>query len=140
MKIAIVASKFNKRISENLVIGAKKALKENALENPKEFWVPGAFELPLACKWLSSKYDGLVAIGTVIRGETNHYDHVANVASDGIAEVSRNQGIPIGFGLITAKNVDQALARSSDNDENLGYRAVKALIEMINLRSEIDKN
>ena len=135
MKIAIIASRFNQSITENLVKGAQKALSQ---DDVPVYWVPGAFELPLACKWLSEKYDALIAVGAVIRGETPHFDYVCEVASKGIAHVSGKKAIPIGFGVITANTVEQAAARSADNENNFGYRAAIAAIEMLNLKKELE--
>jgi len=136
MKIAIVAGRFNQAITENLVKGAQKALGEQKVP---VYWIPGAYELPLACQLLSEKHDALIAVGAVIRGETSHFDYVCEVASRGIAEVSRQKEIPIGFGVITADTVRQAAARSADNDNNFGYKAAMAAIDMLNLKKKINE-
>lgn len=138
MRIAIVASRFNQNITENLVKGVQQLLKSKGLEEAEVYWVPGAYELPLTCKWLSKKYDALVAVGTVIKGETLHFDFISSVASKGIAEVSRKVGIPIGFGVITANNVEQAIARSANDENNLGHRAARATLEMLSIKKEIE--
>ncbi len=137
MEICIIASKFNQAISEKLISGAQKALKELDVKEAPVYRVPGAYELPLACTWLADKYDALVALGTVIKGETPHFDYVCLAASQGIAEVSRNKNIPIGFGVITANTVDQAAVRSADNENNFGYKAAQAAIEMIKVKEII---
>ena len=139
MNIAIVASRFNQLISDNLVAGAQKVIKSKGLAEADTYNVPGAYELPLACSLLSAKFDGLVAVGVVIRGETPHFDYVCDVASKGIAEVSRTKLIPIGFGVITADTVDQAVARSGDNEKNLGYRAALAAIELVEFKKEVQR-
>ncbi len=139
MKIAIVASRFNQLISDNLVTGAQKAIKSKGLAEAETYDVPGAFELPFTCSLLNDKYDGLVAVGVVIRGETPHFDYVCEVASKGIAEVSRTKLIPIGFGVITADTVDQAAARSGDDEKNLGYRAALAAIELVEFKKEVQR-
>ena len=138
MKISIIASKFNQTISDKLVAGAKKALEEEGITQVPINWVPGAFELPLACSWLVRKYDALIALGAVIRGETPHFDYVCSVASQGIADVSKSAEKPIGFGVITANTVDQAVARSADNEENFGFRAAKAALQMLRLKEKIE--
>ena len=137
MKISIIASTFNKSITENLVKGAKDALKD---KDVFVYWVPGAFELPLACKWLAESNDALVAVGTIIRGETPHFEYVSSAASQGIARISENSAVPIGFGVITADTVDQAVARSLDDENNFGYKAALAAIEMLKLRQQIANN
>lgn len=137
MKIATVASKFNETITENLVKGALKALKANDVKDVPVYWVPGAFELPLACKLLIEKFDALVAVGAVIKGETPHFDYVCRVAGLGIADLSSDCEKPIGFGVITANTVDQAVARSMDNENNFGYRAALASVEMLKLKKEV---
>jgi len=134
MKIAIVAGRFNRAITDNLVKGARKALEE---KEAFIYWVPGAYELPLACRWLSEKHDALIALGAVIRGETPHFDYVCEVASAGIAQVSLEKAIPIGFGVITANTVEQAAARSGDNENNFGYKAAMAAIDMLNLQRKL---
>ncbi len=138
MKIAIVASRFNQLISDRLIEGAQRAAKSKGIPELEVFKVPGAFELPLICKLLSEKYDGLVAVGVVIQGETPHFDYVCGVASNGIAEVSREKNKPIGFGVITADTAEQAAERSADNDKNLGYLAAIAAIELVELKEEIN--
>lgn len=140
MKISIIAGRFNQKITENLIVGAQKALSENDLEKATIHWVPGAFEIPLAAKLLADKNDALIAVGTVIKGDTPHFDYVCTVCSDGISKVSLEQEIPIGFGIITTNNVDQAVERSSGDDKNVGYKAALAAIEMYKLKIDLAKS
>lgn len=135
LKIAIVQARFNCEITDGLTAGAEKALKESGIKKDdiKIFKVPGSFEIPFACKQLAGikKFDGLIAIGAVIKGETSHFEHISRAATDGILKVSLNNNIPISFGVITVENMKQAVARSQDNKNNKGYEAALALIELI---------
>ena len=99
-------------------------------------WVPGAFELPMAARWLaeSGEYDAIACVGAVIRGETPHFDFVAGEAARGIAEVAREWGLPVTFGVITSDNLAQAQARSGGAVGNKGREAMLAAIEMATLR------
>ena len=102
--------------------------------------VPGAFEMPLACKKLaaSGKYDGIVAVGAVIRGGTPHFDFVAAEATKGLAHVSLESGVPVGFGLLTTDNIEQAIERAGTKAGNKGYDCAVSAIEMVNLLHELD--
>lgn len=137
MQVAIVAARFNERVVDRLLDGAVTALREmGAAEDRVEVrWVPGAFELPLVLDRLaaSGRYDALVALGAVIRGETAHFDFVAGAASDGIAAVSRRRGVPIGFGVLTTDTLDQALARSGGDVGDHGAEAARTAIEVAHL-------
>lgn len=132
-KIAIVQSRFNDKITNSLTEGAMDAFKETGvlLKNIDIILVPGAFEIPLACKKLSEKkrYDGIIAIGAVIKGETAHFEYICKAATDGIMRVSLDSGLPISFAVITTYNEKQALARAGKNKKNKGYEAAMALIE-----------
>src|SRR5688572_33449683 len=99
------------------------------------FEVPGAFELPLACKWTAEtrQYDAIIALGVVIRGDTPHFDYVAGQAAAGIMQASLLTGVPVMFGVITADNSEQADARCGERADNKGYEAALSAIEMANL-------
>ncbi|PIQ68094.1 MAG: 6,7-dimethyl-8-ribityllumazine synthase [Candidatus Taylorbacteria bacterium CG11_big_fil_rev_8_21_14_0_20_46_11] len=131
---AIVVAEFNADITEKLLRGALNALESAGVlpENIKVVHVPGAFELPLMCQKLArtKKYDGLVALGCVIKGETDHYFYVAGEASRGIMEVMLREDIPIGFGVITVNTVMQAKARSGVKN-NAGAWAAEAVLQML---------
>lgn len=138
-KIAIVAAKFNFFVVEHLISGAKEALlKSGTKENDIEiFYVPGAFEIPLALKKVvgTGKFDGVVALGAVIRGGTPHFEYVAGECVKGISQISLDSEIPIAFGVLTVDSVEQAIERSGSS-ENKGAEAAESTIQMISL---IDK-
>ena len=138
-KIAIVAAKFNFFVVEHLISGAKEALlKSGTKENDIEiFYVPGAFEIPLALKKVvgTGKFDGVVALGAVIRGGTPHFEYVAGECVKGISQISLDSEIPISFGVLTVDTVEQAIERSGSS-ENKGAEAAESTIQMISL---IDK-
>ena len=133
-RFAIVASRFNERITERLVEGAQRAL--TAAKVPAEsvdlHWVPGSFELPQAAAHLAAtgEYAGIVCVGCVIRGETPHFEHVAREAAAGIREVALATGVPTTFGVITALPEDQAWARAGGAAGNRGEAAAEAAVEM----------
>lgn len=116
MKAAIVASRFNEIIVNKLLGGAIDGLVRHGVkeENITAAWVPGAFEIPLAAKKLaqSGRYDAVICVGAVIRGDTTHYDYVCNEVSKGVAQVGLNEGIPVLFGVVTTENIEQAIARA----------------------------
>lgn len=134
-KFAIITSRYNEAITENLTKGALKSLEEYGvtLSDIKVFSVPGAFELPLFCQKLaqSKLYDGLIALGCVIRGDTPHFDYVCAETTRGIGQVSLATGIPIGFGLLTTDNLIQAELRSSLKGDNKGVEAALTTLEMV---------
>ena len=133
LKIAIVASRFNPEITERLIAGAREALAGVAEVTLIE--VPGAFEIPMVAKRaaLSGRFDALVALGCVIRGETAHFEYISHVASTGIAQVGLETGIPVTFGVLTADTDEQALARSVPGPDNKGYHAAQSAVEMVRL-------
>ena len=135
-KVGIVVSKFNSDITGNMLKGVLETLKKNKVKenNIKIIWVPGSFEIPLACQKLaqSKKYNALIALGCVIKGETDHYYFVAGEASRGIMDVMLKFNIPIGFGIITTNNLKQAITRSGGK-HNKGADAARAVLEMVNI-------
>lgn len=135
LKIAIVQARFNQKITDGLTNGALKALKEVgvASKDIEIFQVPGSFEIPLTCQNLAKtkKFNGIVAIGAVIKGETAHFDYIAKAATEGVVRVMLDQNIPIAFGILTAYNLKQAEARAKKNKNNKGCEAALALVEMI---------
>ncbi|WP_386692892.1 MULTISPECIES: 6,7-dimethyl-8-ribityllumazine synthase [unclassified Lonepinella] len=142
-KIAVVVARFNHFINDSLVDGAIDALKRIGQvkdENITLVKVPGAYELPLAVRRLadSKKYDGIVALGTVIRGGTAHFEYVAGEASSGIGQVSLNADIPVAFGVLTTENIDQAIERAGTKAGNKGAEAALVVLEMINLLNQIN--
>jgi 6,7-dimethyl-8-ribityllumazine synthase len=140
-RFAIVASRWTESLVAKLIDGAVEALEEHgATEDMIEiFRVPGAFELPLAAKKVaqSKKWDAVICLGVVIRGGTPHFDYVAGAAATGSTQVSLETGIPVLFGVITADNIQQAVDRSGKRNDNKGFEAAMAAIEVVNLYKEI---
>jgi 6,7-dimethyl-8-ribityllumazine synthase len=141
-RFAVVASRFNQQIVEKLVDGALDALVRHgaAADNVDVVWVPGAWELPIAARRLlaSERYDALVAVGAVIRGDTPHFDFVAGEASRGLATASSDFDTPIGFGLLTCDDDAQAEARAGGTHGNKGWDAALAALEMADLFDRLD--
>jgi 6,7-dimethyl-8-ribityllumazine synthase len=141
-RIAVLASRFNEPIVKKLVDGALDALVKHgvAFDDIDVVWVPGAWELPIAARWLlaSERYDGLVACGAVIRGETAHFDYIAGEASRGLADASADLETPIGFGVLTCETDEQAEARAGGEHGNKGFDAAVATLEMVDLLSRLD--
>jgi 6,7-dimethyl-8-ribityllumazine synthase len=137
LSIAIVVSRFNELVTRALLSGAQDGLASHGVE-PEDVdvaWVPGSFEIPLTARKLaeSGRYQAVVCVGAVIRGETPHFDQVANQASSGIARVALDTGVPVIFGIITADTLEQAQERAGGKMGNKGYDAAVAAIEMANL-------
>ena len=141
MKVAIVASRFNEIIVNKLLGGAVDGLVRHGVEeeNITAAWVPGAFEIPVVASKLaqSGKYDAVICVGAVIRGQTSHYDYVCNEVSKGIAQVSLNTGVPVMFGIVTTENIEQAIARAGSKAGNKGYDCALSAIEMVNLMAQM---
>lgn len=137
LRFAVVASRFNPEITERLISGAREALHSAA--SVTLMWVPGAFEIPLAAKRAAAtgRYDGIVALGCVIRGETPHFEYISHVASTGISQSALETGVPIAFGVLTVDSDEQALARSAPGRDNKGFDAAMAAIEMVNLLKQM---
>jgi 6,7-dimethyl-8-ribityllumazine synthase len=131
-RFAIVASQYNSVITDRLIDGAKRALK--AQKEVILVRVPGSFEIPLAVKQAaaSKKYDGIVALGCVLRGETPHFEYISRAVSDGLQRVALETGIPVGFGVLTVHTVEQAMERSGESG-NKGFEAAMAALEMIDV-------
>lgn len=134
-KIALVVSRFNESISTSLLNGALTVLKENNYQDDaiKVYHVAGAFEIPLVAKKLalSKKVAGIVALGSVIRGDTPHFEFVSLAATMGCLQAGLDTGCPVAFGVITVNNEDQALARSKNNEFNKGREAAMALLDSL---------
>ncbi|MCR5369854.1 MAG: 6,7-dimethyl-8-ribityllumazine synthase [Clostridium sp.] len=141
MKVAIVASRFNEIIVNKLLGGAEDGLVRHGVDedNITVAWVPGAFEIPTAALKMarSGKYDAVVCLGCVIRGQTSHYDYVCNEVSKGIAQISMTTGVPAMFGIVTTENIDQAIARAGSKAGNKGYDCALGAIEMVNLMRQL---
>jgi 6,7-dimethyl-8-ribityllumazine synthase len=141
-RFAVVASRFNETVTQKLVDGALDALVRHgaAADDVDVVWVPGAWELPSATRRLlaTERYDALVALGAVIRGDTPHFDYVAGEASRGLANASTDFETPIGFGLLTCDNMAQAEARAGGEHGNKGWDAAVAALEMADLFARLD--
>ena len=141
-KIAIVISRFNSFINEQLLTGAIDTLKRTgqvADDNITVVRVPGAVELPVATKRVaaSKKYDAIIALGTVIRGGTPHFDFVANECNKGLAQVALDFDIPVAFGVLTTDSIDQAIERAGTKMGNKGSEAALGALEMVNVMAEL---
>lgn len=141
LKLGIIVSRFNNFITEKLLAGALEGVKSHggAEENLTIVRVPGAFEIPLIAEKMaaSGKFDGLVCLGAVIRGDTPHFEYVSDAVTRGIGRAIRQYQIPIGFGVLTTNNVDQAMERSGAKDANKGYEAAMTTIEMISVLRQL---
>lgn len=136
LRLAIAVSRFNDFVTSRLLEGAREAAAGLgvAADAIDIVWTPGCFELPLVAKALASsgRYDAIVCLGAVIRGETPHFDYVAGQAAEGIQRVALDTGVPCAFGVITTNTVEQALARAGGKKGNKGYDAVVTAIETAN--------
>lgn len=132
-----MASRWNEAIVSRLIDGAMKALQEASVDEGRIelFRVPGTFEIPLCAQKAaeSRKFDAVICLGLVIRGDTPHFEYIAAAAARGISEVGLRTGVPLLFGVITADNVEQANERARDDQNNKGYEAAMAAIEVANL-------
>lgn len=141
VKIAIAAAQFNRFITDELLAGALEGLSRHGVE-AKDItlaWVPGAYELPLACKHLLDRgdVDGVIALGAVIRGGTPHFDFVAGECSRGLQNVSLEYAKPVMFGVLTTDTIEQALERAARNQGNKGFDVALGLLNMIDLADRI---
>jgi len=141
-RFAVVASRFNETVTQKLVDGALDALVRHgaAADDVDVVWVPGAWELPSAVRRLlaTERYDALVALGAVVRGDTPHFDYVAGEASRGLADAGAAFETPIGFGLLTCDTMAQAEARAGGEHGNKGWDAALAALEMADLFDRLD--
>ena len=142
LKVAVVVARFNDFITSRLQEGAIAALSQYGVadDDVTVVSVPGSFEVPFVAKRLAAanKHDAVVCLGAVIRGETDHYEHVAGEAAKGIAAAGMASGVPIIFGILTTDTVEQAINRAGGKSGNHGYSAAVTAIEMANLTKAID--
>ena len=142
MTIAVVASRFNHFIVDQLVEGARDALQRQGVGQSSQalVWVPGAFELPLLADQLaaSGRYDAVIALGAVIRGGTPHFDYVAGECARGITRVSLDHGVPVTFGVLTTDTIEHALERAGTGEGNKGYDAAMTAIEMVQTMQAVE--
>jgi 6,7-dimethyl-8-ribityllumazine synthase len=136
---AIAVGRFYEDLAERLVAGAQRAFTAAGHEPADVFDVPGAFELPLAARYLadSGRYAGVACLGAVIRGETDHYDYVCAEAARGIQDVQLTTGVPCSFGVLTVDTMDQALARAGGGKRDQGEHAAAAVMALASLRSRL---
>jgi 6,7-dimethyl-8-ribityllumazine synthase len=142
LTVAVVVARFNQLVTDKLLDGALDCFVRHggAASDVDVVRVPGAFELPLAAQKLaaSGRYAAIVALGAVIRGATPHFEYVCSTASGGLAAVARETGIPVGFGVITADTVEQALDRAGVKGGNKGWEAMLTSIEMANVLKQLE--
>jgi len=140
-RFAIVASRWNDFISTRLIDGALDALERLGVDQKEVevYRVPGAFEIPLLALRLaeSEKFDAVICLGTIIRGQTPHFDYIAGEVTRGIGEAGLQTGVPVIFGVITADNMDQAIERAGVKLGNKGFEAATAAVELANLYKEV---
>ena len=138
-RYAIAVGRFYEDLARRLVAGAQRAFAAAGAGEADVYDVPGAYELPLAAKYLaeSGRYAGIACLGAVIRGETNHYDYVCGAAARGILDVQLSTGVPCAFGVLTVENMDQALARSGGGKRDQGEHAAEAVLALAALRDRL---
>jgi 6,7-dimethyl-8-ribityllumazine synthase len=141
MKFGVVVSRFNNLVTDRLLEGALEGLKSHGAddENIEIVRVPGAFEIPLLAEKMAAtgRYDALVCLGAVIRGDTPHFEYISDAVTRGIGQVILKHRVPVSFGVLTTNNVEQALERAGSKTENKGFEAALTAIEMASLNREI---
>ncbi|MGA9859554.1 MAG: 6,7-dimethyl-8-ribityllumazine synthase [Solirubrobacteraceae bacterium] len=139
-RVALCVARFYTELAEALERGAREALTEAGVTTIESFSVPGAFELPLIAQYAarSGRFDGVVCLGAVIRGETDHYDYVCSGATDGILQVGLQTGVPCGFGVLTVDTMEQALDRvAGGSKRDTGRHAVEAVLASLDVRDAL---
>ena len=139
-RFAIAVGRFYEDLAQRLVAGAQRAFSEAGVGEADVYDVPGAFELPLAARYLadSGRYAGVACLGAVIRGETSHYDYVCGEAARGIQDVQLRTGVPCAFGVLTVENMDQALARTGGGKRDQGAHAAEAVVTLARMKRSLD--
>jgi len=142
LKLALVAGRFNEFITNKLVDGATDCLLRHGVsqDDIALAWCPGAFEMPLVAQKLAAtaRFDAVICLGAVIRGQTPHFDYVAGQVARGIAQVNLASGVPVLFGVITSDTIEQAIERAGTKAGNKGFDAAGAALEMVNLLKNIE--
>jgi len=137
-KVCIVVARFNDFITKHLLDGAVQTLVQHEVEEESIdiVWTPGSFEIPFVCKKVIStkKYDGIIALGAVIKGDTSHNEYIATEVTKGIAQLMLESNIPIAYGIITPDNIEQAIERAGTKLGNKGVQAALTLLELMNLK------
>ena len=143
LRIGIALARFNQAVTDRLLAGALEALVHHGVADDAidVVLVPGAFELPLCAERMAAtgRYDALVCLGAVVRGETPHFEYVAGEAARGIADVARRHDVPVAFGVLTTDTIEQALARAGGERGNKGYEAAVTALEMVHLLRVVQK-
>jgi 6,7-dimethyl-8-ribityllumazine synthase len=141
LKFAVVVSRFNDFVTDRLLDGALEALKAHGADDSRidVIRVPGAFEIPLAAKQIAAagKHDALICLGAIIRGDTPHFDYIADAVTRGLGALNLEYRLPISFGVLTTNNVEQAMERAGEKTQNKGFEAALTAIEMANLKKEL---
>lgn len=136
-KVCIVVARFNDFITKHLLDGAVNTLVRHEVEesNIDVVWVPGSFEIPFVCKKiaLAGKYNGIIALGAIIKGDTSHNEYIATEVTKGIAQVMLETAVPIAYGIITPENIEQAIERAGTKHGNKGSQAAMTLLELMNI-------
>ena len=142
IRVAMVAGRFNEFITNKLVEGATDCLVRHGVseEDITLVWCPGAYEMPLVAQKMveTGKYDTVICVGAVIRGQTPHFDYIASQVSRGLAQVNLASGIPVMFGVITSDTIEQAIERAGTKSGNKGFDAASGALEMVNLLRAIE--
>jgi 6,7-dimethyl-8-ribityllumazine synthase len=140
-RFAFVASRYSRVVTDRLIQGALDCLRQHGVaeEAVEIYWVPGSFEIPLAAQVAarSGRFDAIIGLGCVVRGETAHFDHVSREVSRGLFQVGYDTGVPTVFGVITADSTDQAVERSGMKGGGRGYDAAQVALEMIGVLSQL---
>lgn len=141
IKVAIIVGRFNEFISGKLLEGAIDGLARHGVDENEIsiIWVPGSFEIPLVAQKAaeSDKYDGVICLGAVIRGETPHFEYVSSEVAKGVAQVGLKAEVPVIFGVLTTDTIEQAISRAGTKSGNKGFDAAVSMIEMVNLLKKI---
>jgi len=142
MRVSIVASRFNELVVSSLISGCEDTLRQHGVEDILLVSVPGAFEIPLACKELirNKACDAIIALGVIIRGGTPHFEYLATQSTRSILQISVDHHIPIGYGILTVENLSQALERAGSKQGNKGREAALAAIEMLAISEALKKH
>jgi 6,7-dimethyl-8-ribityllumazine synthase len=143
MRIAVVCSRFNALVTERLLAGARDGLTRHGVDEAsvEVAWAPGAMELPLVARHLAAtgEYDAVITLGAVIRGATDHYQHVATQCAAGVQRAQLDTGVPVVFGVLTTDTIEQAIERAGTKAGNKGFDAALTAIEMVDLLRQLPK-
>ncbi len=128
LRIAVVVAEFNPTVTDGLLAGALESLDKAGCREATVVRVPGSFELPLAARRLAATHDAVIALGAVIKGETDHYDYICEAATRGLMDAALAAGVPVAFGVLTAREPEHAIARSGAGPGNKGVEAAEAAV------------